>query len=185
MRKSITIKRFFLSWLTQVINTLRNLSQLVDSSNKYFKKLNNSGYVSYKEMKYFTYEYKNACNIGKLYLLPKTHKRLFNLPRRPVISNCETPTEKVSEFLDHHLKPVMQKGLSYIRDSQYFLEKIKTIGSVPENAILVTADVVGLYPNIPHQAGLKALKEALEKRDIKKIPREDLVKMAEFVLNNI
>ena len=90
------------------------LSQLVDSSNKYFKKLNNSGYVSYKEMKYFTYEYKKACNIGKLYLLPKIHKRLFNQPRRPVISNCETPTEKVSEFLDHHLKLVMQKELSYI-----------------------------------------------------------------------
>ena len=44
--------------------------------------------------------------------------------------------------------------------------------------------MVGLYPNIPHEAGLKALKEALEKRDTKKIPTEDLVKMAEFVLNN-
>ena len=55
---------------------------------------------------------------------------------------------------------------------------------VPENAILVTADVVGLYPNIPHQAGSKALKKALERRDIKKIPTEDLVRMAEFVLNN-
>ena len=142
------------------------LSQLVDSSNKYFKKLNSTGYISYKEMKYFTYEYKKACNLGELYLLPKIHKKLFNVPGRPVISNCGMPTEKVSEFLDHHLKPVMQKGLSYIRDSQYFLEKIKTIGSVPENAILVTADVVGLYPNIPHQAALKALKEALEKRDI-------------------
>ena len=43
---------------------------------------------------------------------------------------------------------------------------------------------MGLYPNIPHQAGLKAFKEALEKRDIKKIPTEDLVKMAEFVLNH-
>ena len=135
-------------------------------------------------MKYFTYEYKKACNLGKLYLLPKIYKRLFNVPGRPVISNCGRPTEKFSEFLDHHRKPVMQKGLSYIRDSQHFLEKIKTIGSVPENAFLVTADVVGLYPRIPHQAGLKALKEALEKGDIKKIPTEDLVKMAEFVLNN-
>ena len=71
------------------------LSQLVDSSNKYFKKLNSSGYISYKEMKYFTYEYKKACNLGKLYLLPKIHKRLFNVPGRPVISNCGTPTEKV------------------------------------------------------------------------------------------
>ena len=103
---------------------------------------------------------------------------------KAVISNCGTPTEKVSEFLVHHLKRIMQKGLSYIRDSQHFLEKIKTFGSVPENATLVSVDVVVLYPNILHQAGLKALKEALEKRDIKKIPTEHLVKMAEFVLNN-
>ena len=41
-----------------------------------------------------------------------------------------------------------------------------------------------LYLNIPDQAGLISLTEALEKRDIKKIPTEDLVKMAEFVLNN-
>ena len=106
------------------------------------------------------------------------------MPGRPVISNRRTPTEKVSEFLDHHLKLIMQNGLSYIRNSQHFLEKVKTVGSVPENAILVTADVMGLYPNIPHQAGLKALKEALEKRDIKKLQTEDLVKIAEFILNN-
>ena len=52
----------------------------------------------------------------------------------------------------------MQNGLSYIRDSQHFLEKIKAIGSVPKNVILVTADVMGLCPHIPHQTGLKALK---------------------------
>ena len=90
------------------------------------------------------------------------------MPGRLVISNCGTPTEKVSEVLDYHLKPIIQNGLSYIRDSQHFLEKIKTIGSVLKNAILVTADIMGLYPNIPHQAGLKALKEALERKDIKK-----------------
>ena len=43
---------------------------------------------------------------------------------------------------------------------------------------------MGLYPNIPYHSGFKALKKALEKRDVKKIPREDLVKMAKFVLNN-
>ena len=78
----------------------------------------------------------------------------------------------------------MKNRLSYIRDSQNFLQKIKTIKSVPENATLITADVVGLYPNILHQGGLKALKEALKKKDIKKIPTEDLVKIAEFILNN-
>ena len=39
-------------------------------------------------------------NLGKLYLIPKIHKRLESVPGRPVISNCVTPIEKVSEFLD-------------------------------------------------------------------------------------
>ena len=50
--------------------------------------------------------------------------------------------------------------------------------------MLVTADVVGLYPSIPHEAGLSALKKALESRSVKKIPTENLIKMAEFVLKN-
>ena len=160
------------------------LSNLVDTSNNFFRGLKTKGFIAEKELKYFTYEYKKACNLGKMYLLPKIHKRLSDVPGRPVISNCGMPTEKVSEFLDYELKPVMQKGKSYIRDSGHFLEKIKNISTLPENAILVTADVVGLYPSIPHQAGLSALKEALENRSVKKIPTENLIKMAEFVLKN-
>ena len=64
------------------------------------------------------------------------------------------------------------------------MEKRKTLGCIPDNAILVTADVVGLYPSIPHQAGLIALKEALDKSLSKKIPTDDLIRMAEFVLSN-
>ena len=44
-----------------------------------------------------------------MYLLPKIHKRLSNIPGTPVISNCGTPTEKVSEFLDFQVKSVMQR----------------------------------------------------------------------------
>ena len=55
---------------------------------------------------------------------------------------------------------------------------------MPSNAILVTADVVGLYPRISHEAGLEALYEKLEERVEKKIPSSDLVNMAEFVLKN-
>ena len=31
-----------------------------------------------------------------MYLLPKIHKRLANVPGHPVISNCGTPTKKAS-----------------------------------------------------------------------------------------
>ena len=58
------------------------------------------------------------------------------------------------------------------------------MGPTPNNAILVTADVTTLYTSIPHDVGLKALREVLEKREQKKIPTEELVKMAQFVLKN-
>ena len=123
-------------------------------------------------------------NLGKLYLLPKIHKRLHNVPGRPVISNCGTPTEKASEFLDYHLKPIMQRGKSYIKDSGDFINKIKSLQNFPEGAILVTVDVIGLYPSIPHKSGLKALRKALDNRENKQIPTENLLKMAEFVFKN-
>ena len=94
-----------------------------------------------------------------MFLLPKIHKRLSDVPGRPVISNCGTPTEKASEFLDNQLKEVMENGWSYIKDSNDFMKKIKHLKSIPDNAILVTEDVVGLYRSIPHEAGLRALKK--------------------------
>ena len=81
-------------------------------------------------------------NLGKFYLLPKIHKCLENVPGRPIISNCAAPTEKASEFLDFHLKGIMQNGASYIKDSNDFKSKIKNI-NIPKDALLVTA-VVGL-----------------------------------------
>ena len=78
----------------------------------------------------------------------------------------------------------MQESWSYIKDSADFINKIGQIGDIPENAILVTADEVGLYPNIPHIAGFRAVKNALENREQKHIPTGKLISMAELVLKN-
>ena len=48
--------------------------------------------------------------MGKLYLLPNIHKSLSEVPGRPVVSNCGTLMEIVSEFLDSKLKSVKQEG---------------------------------------------------------------------------
>ena len=61
---------------------------------------------------------------------------------------------------------------------------MKQIGNRPENSILVTADVVELDHSIPHELDLKALEEALEKRDSNQISTDDLIKLAKFVLQN-
>ena len=59
----------------------------------------------------------------------------------------------------------MQKSWSYIKDSGDFIWEIKNLTDIPEGAILVTSHVVSLYPSIPHQAGLEALKKALDERE--------------------
>ena len=160
------------------------MQELADNSNKLFKNLKTKRSITEKELKYFTIAFKKATNLGKLYLLPKIHKRLENVPGRPVILNCVTPTENVSEFLDSQLKSVMQRSRSYIKESGDFIKKIKNISTILKDSILVTADVVGLYPSIPHEAGLKAIEKALNNRTNKKVSTEDLVKMAKFVLPN-
>ena len=49
----------------------------------------------------------------------------------------------------------MQEGVSYIKDPTDFQYKIKNL-RVPKDSLLVSADVVGLYPNISHEVGLKS-----------------------------
>ena len=53
---------------------------------------------------------------------------------------------------------------------------MKNLKDIPQGTLLVTADVIGLYPSIPHEAGLKAIKEALDKRENINIATNDLKK---------
>ena len=63
----------------QKVNFKENLlCELVEKSNSSVKELKRMGCISDKTLKYFTYEFKKATNLGKLYLLRKIHKRLGN-----------------------------------------------------------------------------------------------------------
>ena len=54
-----------------------------------------------------------------------------------------------------------------------------------ENSILVTAYAdLQLYPSIPHKLGLKALDEALNRRESKKTSLFGLIMLVKFVLQN-
>ena len=142
--------------------------------------------LSEKELKYFTYSFKKTTNLGKLYFLPNIHKRLSSVPSRPVISNCGTPTEKFPEYLDHILKLVTLESWPYIKDSANISMNLKHLGQITDGALLVTADVVGLYPNIPHKAVLEILRRRIiDTSEITPgILTEDTVQITEFVLKN-
>ena len=114
----------------------------------------------------------------------KFHKRLQNVPGRPFISNCGFYTENISAFLDFHLQPLTREVKSYIKDTNDFLKKLRSLTDLPSDIILCSVDVVGLYPNIPHDEGLSALQKRLELRRDKKVSTSTLVELAEVVLKN-
>ena len=94
-------------------------------------------------------------------LLLKIHKRLCNVQGRPVISNC-----------------------GYYTENNDFMKKLCSLTNLPGNSLLCTIDVVGLYPNIPHDEGLSALRKRLNERDKKDVSTDTLVELAELVLKN-
>ena len=97
------------------------------------------------------------------------------MPGTPVISNSLTPTEKISEYLDHILKSAIQYSWSFIKNSVDFLKKVKNLGQTPDGAIMVTANVVDLYPGIPHKACLETLKKRLNERETCEITTQDIL----------
>lgn len=130
----------------------------------------------------------NEAKPSRFYTLPKTHKVKPGsdvLPVRPVISGCGSATERLSEFVDYHLKPFVPKLKSFVKDSKHLIRKIEDInakGPLPEGSSLFTIDVVAMYPSIPKDLGLKAAKEALNQREIKKPSTENLLKCLQICL---
>ena len=154
------------------------LKEVIDSS---LRKIKSRMEIPSETLDFF--QVKNP-KLGRFYLLPKIHKRLYKVPGRPVISNSGYYTENISSFVDFHLQPLMKNVKSYIKDTNDFLRKIKSLPRLEENAILCTIDVVGLYPNIPHEEGLIAIRKALDERLDPTISTDSIVELAEIVLKN-
>ena len=157
------------------------VSPLIKTIKHHLSKVKLIGDVSQETLEFFV---NDNPRIGRFYMLPKIHKRLYAVPGRPVISNCGYYTENISAFLDYHLQPLARSVKSYIKDTNDFLRKLSVLNDLPDDFILCTVDVVGLYPNIPHNDGLAALKRVLEEREDPKISTESLLELTECVLKN-
>ena len=85
------------------------------------------------------------------YLLPKIHKS--NNPGSPIVNNIGSITEKISAFVDEHLRKFTPRLLSYMQDTTHLINIMKNIQLDPDD-LFVTTDVSSLYTNIPHTEGI-------------------------------
>ena len=66
----------------------------------------------------------------------------------------------------------------------HFLSLLAGLGEIPGDALLCTVDVVDLYPSIPHDEGLEAMRHALNSRQNPGVSTGSLVNLVRFVLEN-
>ena len=77
-------------------------------------------------------------------------------------------TENLSAFTEFYLQPLAQKLPSFIKDTTDLLNKIEhlnTSGPFPTGTLLVSWDMVSMFPNIDNKLGLFAFRKALNARE--------------------
>ena len=62
---------------------------------------------------------------ARFYILQKVHRT--GCPGRPIVSAVGSPTEGLSELVDHFIQPFVHNIPSYIRDTQDFLDKLHAL----------------------------------------------------------
>ena len=124
------------------------------------------------------------------YLLPKIHKEVskWNIinghrfpPGRPIVSDVESDTYRLAEYIDHFLQKVGHRHPSYLKDTPDFISKLKNL-KVPTQAYLITLDVDALYTNIDNKAGLEAIQRLFDKYPDPKRPDKEIPRLLELSL---
>ncbi|PJE77741.1 hypothetical protein CI610_03331 [invertebrate metagenome] len=98
-----------------------------------------------------------------VYILPKIHKAPGQWsdpykipPGRPIISDVESESYRIAEYIDHFLAPLSMKHPAYLKDTNDFINKIKNL-TIPKDSLLVSLDVDSMYTNIDNRDGLRAV----------------------------
>ena len=97
--------------------------------------------------------------IASFYHLPKVHKPKNT--ERPIVNSIGSVREKMSAFVDEHLRKFTPRIPSYVKDTTYCIDITKNIQLDPDE-LLVTIDVSSLYTNISHTEGIAATKKMME-----------------------
>ena len=102
-----------------------------------------------------------------------------------MVSGSGGPTEKIAQFVDHLIGPLVSLSRSYIRDSTHMINILNNFKILPD-MLLCTLDVTSLYTNIPHNEGTQAVKELLAThRDTNALPHNSyIIELLEVVLTS-
>ena len=108
------------------------------------------GAIDSKQLKYLSG--REICRNRIFYLLPKIHKDKSKWPQpnmpegRPIVSDVNSESYRVSEYIDYHIKKLACLHPSYLKNTYDFVQNIRN-QSTSEHHLIVTGDVTSLYTN--------------------------------------
>ena len=116
-----------------------------------------------------------------MYGMVKTHKA--NNPVCVITSGCNTVVEKLSILVEKTYL-LADRLNSKIKDTDNMLEIIDDVNKsvLSENCVLVSFDVVNMFPNIDNKSGLLSVKEALTNSNFDVDSRQCIVDTLEICL---
>ena len=119
---------------------------------------------------------------GKNNILYKTHKP--NNPVRLLTTGCNTAIENLSRFIEVVCAPLTNNIETRIRDTSHLLDIIDELNleKIPDNIILVSFDIVNMYPSIDNDRGIATVRNALETRAYKSPSTDCLIEGSEICL---
>ena len=91
--------------------------------------------------------------LPRFYGLPNIHKlsdTVTTPPLRPIVSHTDSLLSHSAQLIDHLLQPLAKSYQDYLHNST---ELINTLSSfhIDEDVILVSMDIISLYPSIPQE----------------------------------
>ena len=130
-------------------------------------------------------ENRKELRIPPFYCIPKLHKGKKNpLPSRPIISAPSSVTYHTSCYLSNELLPIVEKLSTVCTSSRQVIRDLHSL-EVPDDHIILCADVTSLYPSIPIDFGLNAVRQILLRHNSFSPKRIDfLLSLLSWVLHN-
>ena len=96
------------------------------------------------------------------------------------MNSISSITEKISAFIDIHLRKYTPRIPSSVKDTTHFII-MKNIQLDPED-LFVTTDASSLYTNIPHTKGTAAINRRLEEKGTDTLPKMFISNLTQQVL---
>ena len=118
----------------------------------------------------------------------KSHKPEKNYPLRMITSDCGSPVQPLSKYVEYHLYPLVKKLEYVIIDTRHFLQKLDKFNTHfngdLDKIILASWDVEAMFPNIDNTMGIEACRELLDERTELEPPTSTIIEALRLVLEN-